>query len=111
IEIEGLRGRSVRLRLDELGVRGETVGGCGADEIRRVDDGLAFDALNLPEGVCYRPSGHGDEDRVGVGDVAALLPDPGHLVPGLFPEVGEPSADVARSEEHTSELQSRFDLV
>src|SRR5205823_11747556 len=95
IEIEGLRGRSVRLRLDELGVRGETVGGCSADEIRCVDDGLAFDALNLLERVCHCPSGHRDEDRVGVRDVAALLPDAGHLVTGLFPEIREPSTDVA----------------
>jgi len=81
-----------------LDVGGERLGATGAfalDQVRRVDQDLAFEAADAPERVVDRPGRNRQQDGVRARDVPAVLADPLDLVPGLLPEIGEPASDVA----------------
>src|SRR5262249_47132877 len=95
VEAERLRRRAVRLRLDVLRIRREPVRRLRADEVRRVDHGLAVPAAHRLERLDDGATGHREQDDVCVGDVASVPADAGDLVPRALPAVGEPAADVA----------------
>src|SRR5699024_12377590 len=76
----------------------------------RAGDGAPRDPHSFPTRRSSDLTGdHGDAVVVGAGEIAPVvpgdLPDLDHLVLPLSP------GGLVRSEEHTSELQSRFDLV
>src|SRR5262245_34232003 len=94
VEVERLRGRPVRLRLDELGVRREAARRLRADEVRRVDHRLSVPAGDRRERVRDCAARNRNEHGFRARYVAAVLADPRHLVTAALPAVRQAAADI-----------------
>jgi hypothetical protein len=97
VDVEGLRGGTVRPGLHVLRVRGVTVGWFRAHDVRGVDDGLALDPAHLAQGIGDRAARHGQQHCLDGGDVAAVPAEPRHLMTGPLPQIPEAAADVPPS--------------
>src|SRR5215213_11818842 len=95
VGVKRLRRRTVRPRLHVFGVRGEACRGVDAPEVRRIDNRLALEALHIVEGLGDRAARDRHEHDLSLRDVAALSPDPSHVVARPLPEIREPAPDVS----------------
>ena len=82
-------------RLHEFGVRREALWGVHAQQIRRVNNCLALQALHVVKGLADSAAMDRHDHGFGVQDVTVLSPDPRQLVARPLLEISERATDIA----------------